>query len=144
MKKILLTIVCVIGLLENNSYARIGETLAQCEARYGSRITKADLIREYLLWMVSPAPRDAIGKNGEVNLFGSIYYFFKTGDYVICCKLFDDKIEAIRFMKNETWERKPVKLDEKEIYTFLKANKCEDEWVDRDRDVWRAICMITF
>jgi hypothetical protein len=139
MKKILLTIVCVIGLLENNSYARIGETLAQCEERYGKRITKEYSIRKHAVWMLHlPIIGNEIKRNGEVNLFGQTYSFFEKDKYIICVSFHDKIVETIRFMKREyEIEGNPDALTDEEISIFLEANKGDDDWVEQSRkNIW--------
>lgn len=132
-------------LCESKCYARIGETLEQCEKRYGKRITEKEKLRNYAEWMhgvflsrnVRPKlfgdlVSDKIKENGEVAVRDDVYYFFRLEEYVICVKLNSDKVDAIRFMKSYKWDDKPtrIKLSSEEKDAFIGANTGEVKCVN--------------
>lgn len=145
---------CLLLLLEDKCYARIGETLEQCEQRYGKRITKKEKLQDYSLWMVGIAlSRNTrpelfgewvsgnIGNNGEVKMNGDVYSFFRLDEYVICVKFYNGRVDAIRFMNSYEWDTKPIKikLSDKEKEAFIGANssgvKCVNFMFSRFTDV---------
>lgn len=123
MKKLLLISVCLMLLSGIKCYARIGETLEQCEKRYGKRITDREKIGSYKAFVIGAVERDSeIKKDGGAKINGETYYFFRLDQYGICVKLFEDKVDAIRFIKFGEWDL-PVKLSKLEMDAFIHANK---------------------
>ena len=141
-------------LCEDKCYARIGETLEQCEKRYGKRITKKEKLQDYSLWMVGIAlSRNTrpelfgqrvsgnIENNGEVKVNGYVYSFFRLDEYVICVEFYNGRVDAIRFMKSYEWDTKPIKikLSDKVKEAFISANssgvKCVNFMFSRFADV---------
>lgn len=102
MKKILLITACLMLLCEGKCYARIGETLEQCEERYGKRITRKTDLLLYANWLLDKfIDHDSkdFGINGEVKYSDETYYFFRMDEYIICLKLDEGKVDEIIFYK---------------------------------------------
>jgi hypothetical protein len=157
MKKLLLITACLMLLCEVKCYARIGETLEQCEKRYGKRITKKEELQNYSLWMVGIAlSRNTrpelfgkwvsgnIGKNGEVKIDGDMYSFFRLDDYVICVKFDNEKVDSIRFMKSYKGDDEPrkIKLSKEEKEAFISSNSSGEKCVNFMFSVFADVLVI--
>jgi len=117
-------------LSEIKCYARIGETLEQCEKRYGKIITDKNKIFIYGLFLSGFITNDKeIGNDGGVKINGETYYFFRLDQYGICVKLFEEKVDAIRFIKFGEWDL-PVELSKVEMDAFIHANEHVKECVN--------------
>ena len=121
---------CLLLLCEDKCYARIGETLEQCEKRYGKRITDREKIGLYKAFVIGAFELDSkIEKDGGAKINGETYYFFRLDRYGICVKLLEDKVDVIRFIKFGEWDL-PVKLSKLEMDAFIHANKNVEECVN--------------
>ena len=144
MKQLLLISVCLMLLSGIKCYARIGETLEQCEKRYGKIITDKKKIFIYGFFLSDLITNDKkigkdvmgfitndkeIGKDGGVKINGETYYFFRLDQYGICVKLFEEKVDAIRFIKFGEWDL-PVELSKVEMDAFIHANEHVKECVN--------------
>lgn len=131
MKKLLLITVCLMLLCEVKCYARIGETLEQCEKRYGKRITDKSDIMQSANWMLGYVSSENIGKNGAVKLFDETYYFFRLDKFVVYVEMYNDKVGVIAFMHQPLWNRDsaPLEMSKDEIDAIVGANtkneKCQ-------------------
>ena len=122
-------------LCESKCYARIGETLEQCEKRYGKRITKKEELIDYTEVMFgltssrNDLPKifgervsDKFDENGGLRIKGETYYFFRLDDFVICVKLYNEKVDAIRFMKSYPDMAIPRMLSDDEKTALISVN----------------------
>ena len=127
MKKLLLMTACLLLLCENKCYARIGETLEQCEKRYGKRITDKTELQSYARWLFFKIGGDNkdFGRNGEVKESDEIYYFFRLDEYVICLKLDKGKVDEIIFSKSDKYDSQPREMYKEEIDAIVGANTKE-------------------
>jgi len=127
MKKLLLITVCFMLLCEGKCYARIGETLEQCEERYGKRITDKTELQSYARWLFFKIGSDNkdFGRNGEVKESGEIYYFFRLDEFVICLKLDKGKVDEIIFSKSDKYDAQPREMYKEEIDAIVGANTKE-------------------
>jgi hypothetical protein len=114
-------------LCESKCYARIGETLEQCEKRYGKRITDKRELLWYANWLLLRIVYDGKGYegNGEVKEGSRTYYFFRLDKYVICLKLDKEKVDEIIFSKFEKYDSQPSDMSRKEIDVIVGANTKE-------------------
>ena len=91
--------VCAVAVMFNaDASARIGETLAECEIRYGKPVAKV------------PSPKQ--------NFPESEAYRFKKTAFHILVVLVDGKVEIITYMKDTGL----LALSEEEVQTLLKSN----------------------
>ncbi len=117
MKRILLMSgLCftLLIILPCQSFARIGDTLEECKARY--------------------EPFESFNVKGA-------YSFIKDG-IVIVTFFFDGKVDKIRYVKfaEGSWEVSPfTNLSDNEIQTLLKANGGNRKWVKlKDQPLWKT------
>jgi hypothetical protein len=90
------------AMLASPALARIGETLAQCEERYGK-----------------PSP----GGKPIALLPGSSTYLFSKAGMQICCTLLDGKVVAIRYQKEaRDVLDNPEKMSDVEVQKLLDSN----------------------
>ena len=151
--KILLTIVCVIGLLENNCYARIGETLAQCDKRYGVRITDVGKIKKYYFLVIKYRNRNydikindyvKINNSGEVDLrdlYGNSCFFYRSLNFITMVEFYDKKAERITFFKlneSDSMENQQI-LSNDILKLLLMANLGKVEWTNKNSDRWEEV-----
>jgi hypothetical protein len=146
MKKLLFITVCLMLLYEGKCYARIGETLEECEKRYGKRIAEKEKLQDYANWMLGVAfsrvdlPKifgervsDKFDENGGLKIKRETYYFFRLDEFVICVKLYNDKVDAIRFMKSyPEYDNKPIRrmMSEDEKMALISANSNGEKCVN--------------
>ena len=129
MKQLLLMTACLLLLCENKCYARIGETLEECEKRYGKRITDKSDIMQSAIWMLGYVDEKNIGKSGEIKMLDGTYCFFRLDKYVIYIELFNGKVDSIGVVNHPLWNRNssPIEMSKKEIDAIIDANTKEVE-----------------
>ena len=128
MKKLLLITACLMLLCECKCFARIGETLEQCENRYGKRITDKTELQSYAIWLLgkfSLHDSKDFGRNGEVKDSDGTYYFFRLDEFVICLKLDKGKVGEIIFSKSDKYNAEPREMYKEEIDAIVGANTKE-------------------
>lgn len=138
MKIWTLIIICFACLLRSNSYARIGETLTQCEERYGARIRSSDKITICMVFYTQKTDaKFDIDDSGIVFYRKAEYCFFQTQNYSIGISFTNKIADSIWFMKiasNTGNIITPIELSEYEINKFLEANKGDGEWTLSKKD----------
>lgn len=143
MNKVLVGVFIAMCLLGVRLNARLGESVEECEKRYGNRLTDSREIMGYSIWfgtLISPLDKEAVKKNGEVTIFGDTYGFFRVDRYIISVLFIDNKAERIAFIKMGKYDTRPEKLSADEMIAFLSANKGEngsDEWTKASDNKWK-------
>lgn len=93
-------VLCVFGVvLASTSFARIEETLAQAEHRYGKLVEQDE-----------------------------DWYRFKKVPFKVSLHFYHGKVDAIRYRKIEQHPDKPIDLSEKEIDALLSLNSGGAKW----------------
>ena len=143
MNKILLIAACLMLLCEVKCFARIGETLEQCEKRYGKRITDKTEIRNYIISMGMRLDEEKFGQNWELITGDYLLYFFRLELYVISLKVYNNKVVGLMVMKNISRRDGAIKMSDEEINTIIDANikgeKCE-HWIE---DYFNVLVIVT-
>ena len=127
----LLVILSIFIISGSHAYSRIGESLAECERRYGKRLTDFRSIVGYGInfgIMIGPFDKNAVSKTGEVISGGDSYRFFKVDDYVIAAVFVANKVERIKFIREYQ-----ALLSPEEIAAFLSANRGSGSWDELER-----------
>ena len=109
-------------LCEDKCYARIGETLEQCEKRYGKRITDKHDIKINAIWMLGKNSHVGISSSGAVEWFHETHYFFRLDKYVICLKFDKGKVDEIKVSKPDKYSAQPLDMSSEEIDAIVSAN----------------------
>ena len=129
MRTLCSMIVCLLLLSEAKCYARMGETLEQCERRYGKRIKDKFELTRYQLWILNSIPHlemRHIGRDGALKVDDETYYFFRLDEFVICVKFGGNKVDEIRFAKLSKFSGDGVEeISIKEIDVIVAANKTD-------------------
>jgi hypothetical protein len=128
MKAKILLIISIFIISGSHAYSRIGESLAECEGRYGKRLTDFRSIVEYGRKLGLPISLYDISKNGEVISEGDSYSFFKVDNYLIAALFVANKVERINFMREYE-----VPLSSEEVAAFLSANSGSGSWDESEK-----------
>ena len=130
-------------LCEVNCYARIGETLEQCEKRYGKRIADKTEIRNYLISMGMRLDEEKFGQNWELISGDYLLYFFRLELYVISLKFYNNKVVGLMVMKNISLRDGPMKMSDEEINTIINANIKGEKCEHRIKDYFNVLVIVT-
>jgi hypothetical protein len=105
----------MLSLIRSSAIARVGETLAECEVRYGTA-----------------------QKGGEVpDLFGATSYVFMKSGMKIVAAILDGSAVSMAFLQLETDAAgKPLPLSELQIQTLLDANDAGGAWLPQREGHW--------
>lgn len=138
--KTIIGLLCVLCLMQLQASARLGESLEECEKRYGQRVVSKSSISQYCVWlgiMVSPLDKKSVKDDGEVRDFlGDSYRLFKMDKYVIAAAFENGKVECLRVIKYDIVKETSEKMDPDEIAALLNANRGAGDgnaWVEDER-----------